>query len=68
MDLKTYLTENRLTAGQFAARIGLSHTTSLYKYMAGRMPSDKFLARILVATGGQVTANDFVAVRGPSWK
>lgn len=58
--LERYLTENRLSQDDFAARVGVSQV-AVSRWIAGtRMPRRETLARIASLTNGQVTANDFL--------
>lgn len=60
MQLKAYLAENGLTLTAFARSMGLGVQT-LHRYVHGRrFPPADVLLRIRNATGGQVTADDFV--------
>lgn len=57
--LGEFLKKNGISASDFGAQIGASHT-SVYDWMNGKkMPGRKFLPKIHRATKGEVTANDF---------
>jgi glutamine synthetase len=59
MKLSDYLTQANLTHGEFAVEIGTSQA-AVTRYARGeRIPRPEQMAAIAVATGGQVTANDF---------
>lgn len=59
MRLQTYLERNDLLIADFADRIGVS-PQSVHRYLSGeRVPRRDVMERILVATGGDVSANDF---------
>jgi transcriptional regulator with XRE-family HTH domain len=58
MTLPEYLREAQLSQAQFAARIGVRRQL-VQRYVKGRIPEAKIMARIALATGGRVTANDF---------
>lgn len=59
MTLAEYLDAKRERPASFARRAGLKPST-LSLYLSGdRVPRPKFMARIVAATEGQVTANDF---------
>jgi len=59
--LKAYLEERRLTVAEFARRAGLGSRQVVHSYVAGtRFPTPDNLRRIREATGGLVTADDFV--------
>ena len=61
MKLRQYLAEHGLTLEAFAGRIGVS-TGAACRYALGtRMPQRAVMARIVEATGGEVTAQDFYA-------
>ena len=61
MTLHRFLASREITRSAFAARIGVSRVT-LQRYLAGdRFPRPDVLRRIASVTGGEVTANDFVA-------
>jgi transcriptional regulator with XRE-family HTH domain len=61
MNLRTYLRMQRVTVADFAARIGASEA-AVGKWSRGeRIPRRAMMARIQVATDGQVTPADFYA-------
>ena len=62
MDLRAWLdSQENLSKKDFAARIGLAHVQSLYRYLDGsQVPRGPFMTAIIRETGGAVTANDFV--------
>lgn len=60
MTLDAWLVANRVTLAEFAARCGV-HPVTVSKWRHGRLtPRPAQMAAVLTATGGQVTANDFV--------
>lgn len=60
MNLKSHLSETHESVACFAARAGFDVKT-LYRYLSGeRFPTPENLRRIREATGGAVTADDFV--------
>jgi DNA-binding transcriptional regulator YdaS (Cro superfamily) len=60
MRLGDYLAGHRITQDAFAQRVG-TRATNVNKWVNGRTrPSLLMAARIAAATGGQVTAADFV--------
>lgn len=60
MQLKSYLATEGRTPAMFAAEVGVTVQT-LYRYLSGeRFPTPENLRRIREATGGAVTADDFV--------
>lgn len=60
MQLDTYLREKTITAEEFGRMVNAS-PGAVRKWRSGeRMPRPEHLARIREATGGAVTANDFV--------
>lgn len=60
MTLTDYLKREQLTDQQFADRIGVDRST-ITRIRANQFPSKKTLEAITKATGGAVTANDFLA-------
>ena len=58
MKLRDYLDEHKLSAAEFAARIDVSET-SVHRYIAGRVPRPTIVRAIVVATEGDVCADDF---------
>ena len=62
MRLDWYLEKNAIPVEKFADKIGV-HRTSIYRFMKGlAFPRPATLRRIKEATGGRVTAEDFVEV------
>ncbi|WP_307136744.1 XRE family transcriptional regulator [Pseudoroseomonas cervicalis] len=60
MTLGEWLAANRETDAAFARRSGVAHKQLVGKYRRGlQIPSPLNMARIVAATGGQVTPNDF---------
>lgn len=60
MELKAYLADEGMTLTAFARQSGLGVQT-LHRYVNGdRFPKAEALLAIRVATGGKVTADDFV--------
>jgi len=59
MKLAAWLEHRRLTHEAFGVLIG-AERSAVTRYVHGRMPKSAILARIVAATGGEVTANDFV--------
>jgi transcriptional regulator with XRE-family HTH domain len=57
--LAQYLKSEALDHRQFAERIGVSPETARRYLVGERIPDKKRMARIVLATGGNVTANDF---------
>lgn len=65
MKLRTYLEEKNIKAREFATNVGLS-LPAVYKYLNGeRTPDKETMPRIVAATSGQVTANDFYDIPQP---
>lgn len=59
MTLREYLDQTQIDHRQFAKRIGVT-AEAARRYVNGeRIPDKKRMAKIALATGGQVTANDF---------
>lgn len=64
MTLSDWLTINDVSDAAFAARVGTTRHT-VWRWRTGvKKPSWVSLALIADATGGSVTANDFVSVAG----
>lgn len=64
--LETYLRNTSQTLDQFGRSIGVSGVT-IHRWVTGKArPSWDNVAAIQVATGGEVTANDFVPTRAPA--
>lgn len=60
MTLKEYLAHKEISEGTFAEMIGVKQAT-VNRYVNGaRTPKQQFLRAIAKATGGKVTANDFM--------
>lgn len=60
MKLSDFLSEHQISQADFANRIGATQA-AVSRYLDGkRMPRRYHLARIKEATGGSVTADDFV--------
>ena len=60
MKLRDYLSSHGLTTADFAEVIGVSQA-SVSRYASGaRRPEWTVLGRIVMATNGRVTANDFM--------
>lgn len=60
MTLTKYLEANKITPLQFARQIGVDQIT-VYRWSKGHRFPRKHIQKIMKATGGKVTANDFVA-------
>jgi transcriptional regulator with XRE-family HTH domain len=59
MQLRRYLDDQDIPVALFAQRIGVS-VQALYRYLHGyRLPQRKVMDRIIRATHGKVTPNDF---------
>jgi len=60
MHLRAYLTARKISVTTFAESVGVARGT-LHQYLRGeQFPRPQTLVRIREATGGAVTANDFV--------
>lgn len=59
MRLQEYLDQSGLTRAEFARRIGVRHITVTRYCESGRVPEASVMGKIIEATEGQVTANDF---------
>ena len=61
MQLADYLRDSGQTASEFARKSGVGSRQVMHQYVKGhRFPTPENLRRIREATGGQVTADDFV--------
>lgn len=58
MRLQDYLAETEITRAEFARQIGVRHI-SVTRYLDGRVPEPSVMEKIIEATAGKVTANDF---------
>ena len=65
MQLETYLQDNDITLSRFAETIGVANAKVVQRYVKGeRTPIRDIMARIVAATGGAVTPNDFFDAAG----
>ena len=61
MNLKSYLDREKLSVAEFARTAGFRSRQVVHSYLSGeRFPTPENLKRIREATGGAVTADDFV--------
>jgi putative transcriptional regulator len=65
MKLDTYLEQAGLTHGQFAEMIGCEQPT-ITRFTKGRVPSPDLMRKIVEATDGAVTPNDFFDLDAPA--
>jgi transcriptional regulator with XRE-family HTH domain len=62
MRLQEYLTINRVSRAEFAQKIDVS-VESIRRYLqTGRVPEPSVMEKIIEATEGKVTANDFFGI------
>lgn len=62
MKLADYLLQNDLSPAEFTRLLGLSSSATIRRYMLGeRLPREEILLRIIQATGGKVTREDFIS-------
>lgn len=61
MKLADYMKAHDLSRAEFAERIGVTPET-VRRYMIDRIPTPKIMEKIALATGCQVTANDFFGI------
>lgn len=61
MNLRRYLTVSGISEAAFGAQIGVSQAAVNRYVRRARIPTPQIMARIVEATDGQVTANDFYA-------
>lgn len=59
MKLTDFLKRNKMTRDDFADAIGVDRV-SVYRWETGKAFPIRHLNKIIAATGGKVTANDFV--------
>lgn len=59
MKLETYLAREKLSIGEFALLIHVSHETVRRYLRVGRIPESGVMRAIVEATGGKVRPNDF---------
>jgi transcriptional regulator with XRE-family HTH domain len=59
MRLEEYLAETGLTRAEFARQIGVRHITVTRYVREGRVPESSVMCKIIEATDGKVSANDF---------
>jgi transcriptional regulator with XRE-family HTH domain len=59
MTLVNYLKRHHITRDEFAALIGVDRV-SVWRWENGRAFPLRYIAAITAATGGKVTANDFI--------
>ena len=65
MILTEYLTANNLRPSKFAMTMGVPPSTIMRLLKGERSPSLVLLDKIMRATGGAVTPNDFLPAREP---
>jgi transcriptional regulator with XRE-family HTH domain len=61
MRLQEYLASNSISRADFAQQIGVS-VESVRRYLCGRVPEPSVMCKIIKATDGEVSANDFFDV------
>jgi DNA-binding transcriptional regulator YdaS (Cro superfamily) len=61
MDLGTYITENGADIAELAKKLGVTKEAVRLWVAGSRTPRPDAMRRIVDATGGQVTPNDFLA-------
>ena len=60
MKLTRYISQNKIDKAVFADDVGVT-IQSLYRYLSGdRFPKPEIIQKIIAATNGEVTANDFL--------
>lgn len=62
MTLEAYLAETQMNMSEFARRVGVKPQTIQRYVKQGRAPEWAVMERIVLATAGKVTANDFLGV------
>ncbi len=63
MTLDSYLLDRKITEPDFAARVRVNQST-INRARKGQVPSPDVLRRIVAATEGEVTPNDFFGIAG----
>ena len=60
MDLASYLAREKLSFAEFGRRCDTPHARTIERIAKGqKKPGSRMLPRIIQASGGEVTANDF---------
>jgi len=59
MELKTYLNKQTLSCGDFGKLIGVTERAVIKWQRGERIPRQEYMQKIIAATGGEVTPNDF---------
>lgn len=62
MKLSDYLAQHALSEGEFADRIGCSREAVRRYCIGSRIPDKARMTKIALATGCEVTANDFFGI------
>jgi predicted transcriptional regulator len=62
MKLAEYLERTSTSRHEFAKTIGVSKEAVRRYAYCGRVPTPEVMAKLIAATGGQVTANDFFKI------
>jgi transcriptional regulator with XRE-family HTH domain len=57
MTIRQYLDHHQLTITEFARRLKVSRA-EVYKWLNGRFPQGKSIAKLVKVTDGQITADD----------
>jgi|APSaa5957512493_1039668.scaffolds.fasta_scaffold506152_1 hypothetical protein len=66
MTLREWLKKNKMSAESFGLKVDASEGAVLKWASGERFPRPESLARIQMATGGKVMANDFMKAATPS--
>jgi transcriptional regulator with XRE-family HTH domain len=61
MRLDEYLASNSVSRADFARQVGVS-VESVRRYLNGRVPEPSVMSKIIEATEGKVSANDFFGI------
>lgn len=62
MKLDQWIKKHRVSPGDLADELRVTRM-ALWRYRNGRIPAPQIMRRLVKRTGGQVTPNDFHAVR-----
>ncbi len=65
MNLGNYLQRERLSNAKFAEIIRVSGKMTIYRYRNGAVPGPTNMQKIIDATNGEVTANDWFVIPAP---
>ena len=67
MKIKDFLSDEKITQEQFAEMVGVSQATVSRWCDGFQKPASSLMTKILIATKGKVTANDFYYGDNNGW-